>query len=41
VNLLVLKFGIHITNLKISLWYNFRGKIPIFEPSGGFQSGQT
>jgi len=38
VNLLALKFCIHVINIKMMLRQNFHGKIPIFELSRGFQS---
>jgi hypothetical protein len=41
VDLLALKFGTHIINLKIMLWLKRSGKIPIFELSEGFQSWQS
>jgi len=40
VNLLALKFGTRVINVKMILWQNFHGKIPILELSRSFQSGQ-
>jgi len=41
VNILALEFCACIFNKKMILWQNFHGKIPSFELSGGFQSGNT
>jgi len=40
VNLLALKFGERVINIKMMLWQKFHVKVPIFELSGGFQSWQ-
>jgi len=40
VNLLALKFGTRVFNIKMMLWQEFRGKIPIFQLLGGCQSWQ-
>jgi len=36
--ILALKCGTSFINIKMMLWQNFHGKIPIFGLSGGFQS---